>query len=40
VTWTSKAGGLLAATAVLAALALSSGADAWFCLLISTGHGR
>jgi hypothetical protein len=40
VTWTSKAMGLLAATTVLAALALSSGADSWYCFLISFGHGK
>jgi len=30
VTWTSKAAGLLAAATVLASLAISSGADAWY----------
>ena len=39
-TWTSKAAGLLAAAAVLASLALSSGADAWYLGIIHFGHGK
>jgi len=40
VTWTSKAAGLWAGAMVLAALALSSGADAWYLGFIFWGHNR
>jgi hypothetical protein len=40
VTWTSKAAGLVAAATVLAALAMSSGADSWYLGLLYFGHGK
>ena len=39
-TWTSKAAGLMASAAVLASLALSSGADAWYLGIFFFGHGK